>query len=261
VSKRAGPILLGNLTRPESGCGTSVRRVGALLLLITLSACASVPVPVSLTAMLQLQLQERAGTYPGDWILEGTAHLVSRVPSLDQQAQTVQRHGVAIDRLVDRLNGSGDVGSVSRRPFATGICSAGSRRSRVSVCIAAQDSKPVAVKTCVGRAWKTRQTASKRLQPPSLADRCKSHAPIRKRDRIRAILNATPKVLNPAGDAIRITQFACFSACFYVRGICRAWDVRRSPPPRARFPGRRGGRTAPTAAGSSTRPAVAPRSA
>jgi hypothetical protein len=103
VSKRAGPILLGNLTRPESGCGTSVRRVGALLLLITLSACASVPVPVSLTAMLQLQLQERAGTYPGDWILEGTAHLVSRVPSLDQQAQTVQRHGVAIDRLVDRL--------------------------------------------------------------------------------------------------------------------------------------------------------------
>lgn len=34
---------------------------------------------------------------------EMAAYLVRRVPSLDQQAQTVQRHGVAIDRLVDRL--------------------------------------------------------------------------------------------------------------------------------------------------------------
>lgn len=74
MSRRAGPILLGNRTRPESGCGTSVRRGGTLLLLLLLSACASVPLPVSVTAMMQMQLKERAGIYPDEWTIAGASH-------------------------------------------------------------------------------------------------------------------------------------------------------------------------------------------
>jgi hypothetical protein len=41
--------------------------------LLSLSACASV-VPLSVTALTTMQLRERAGLYPADWIVSGSAH-------------------------------------------------------------------------------------------------------------------------------------------------------------------------------------------
>lgn len=91
VSRRAGPILLGNLTRPESGCGTLVRRVGALLLLLALSACASAPVPLSLTAMMRMQLRERAGLY-GDSEVPDATH----EPHYRQLIAWAERHKIIV---------------------------------------------------------------------------------------------------------------------------------------------------------------------